>query len=66
MDTYRKGDGMCEPVQAHLFLKIMLLDSKSFSSNECLPRKSSETKLQFTFKIDLNRDKGPAFQNVAF
>ena len=51
MDIYRKGDGMWEPVQAHLFLEIMLLDSKTFSSNECLPRKSSKTKLQFTFKI---------------
>lgn len=52
MDIYRKGDGMWEPVQAHLFLEMMLLDSKSFRSNECLPRRSpSETKLQFTFKI---------------
>lgn len=52
MDVYRKGGGMWEPVQAHLFLEMMLLDSKSLSSNKCLPRKSpTETKLQFTFKI---------------
>lgn len=41
-----------ERLQAHLFLEMMLLDSKSFTSNECLPRKSpTETKLQSTFKI---------------
>lgn len=52
MDIYRKGNGMWEAIQAHPFLEMILLDSKSFHSSECLPRKSaSVTNLQFTFKI---------------
>lgn len=52
MHIYRRGDGMWEPIQAHPFLKMILRDSKSFCSSECLPRKSSRgTKLRFTFKI---------------
>lgn len=48
-----KGMGCGNPVQAHLqarlFSKMMLLDSKS---HECLSTKSrSETKIQFTLKI---------------
>lgn len=37
---------MGELASANLFLEVVLLDSKSFSSNECFPRKSSETRLQ--------------------
>lgn len=43
---------MWEALQAHLFLEMILFDSKPFSYNECLPRKSpTEIKLQFTFTI---------------
>lgn len=43
---------MWQPIQTHPLLEVIFLDSKSFCSSECLPRKSSrETKLQFAFKI---------------
>ena len=51
-DICRNRDGMWEPVQTHLFLQMILFDSKAFSSNESLPGKCpTETQLQFTFKI---------------